>query len=131
MRKQFQLPEGDEECLVDSRRPWEALAAGKVQWLILPGYKIPDGYNVATATAALKIPPKYPDEQIDMVYFAPPLSLNNGRTVNNLSLTQIDGRDFQQWSRHRTGENPWRPGVDCICTHLLQVDTWLARELNK
>lgn len=71
MRKVFQLPEEDEECLAQSGRVWEAIREGNASWLILPDYQIPDGYNVSTVTAALRIPPNYPDEQIDMVYFSP------------------------------------------------------------
>jgi hypothetical protein len=77
------------------------------------------------------MPPKYPDEQIDMVYFDPPLALQSGRGINNLSLLTIDKAQYQQWSRHRTSANPWRPGLDNVCTHLLQVRTWLQREVQK
>ena len=131
MRKAFQLPEEDEECLAARGHPWEAIGEGDAKWLILPDYKIPTGYNVTSATAALRIPASYPDVQIDMVYFRPSLMLTTGRPIANLSTLQIDGKEYQQWSRHRTGENPWRPGVDNVCTHLLQVDTWLKRELTK
>jgi hypothetical protein len=37
---------------------------------------------------------------------------------------------YQQWSRHRTAQNPWRPGLDNVCTHLLQVNNWLEREFK-
>ena len=131
MRKAFQLSEEDEECLAQGGRVWEAIREGDAKWLILPGQHIPDGYNVGVAAAALKIPPKYPDEQIDMVYFHPPLALKTGRVIANLSMTTLDGKQYQQWSRHRTPANPWRPGIDNVCTHLLQVDTWLQRELSK
>jgi hypothetical protein len=43
----------------------------------------------------------------------------------------LDGKQFQQWSRHRTGANPWRPGLDNVCTHLLLVNSWLEKELRK
>ncbi|MCB8878460.1 E2/UBC family protein [Acidisoma silvae] len=131
MRKAFQLSEEDEECLAQGGRVWEAIREGNANWLILPGHQIPDGYNVSMATAALRIPPNYPDDQIDMVYFDPPIALKSGRTIANLSLLTLDGRQYQQWSRHRTPANPWRPGIDNVCTHLLQVDTWLQRELAK
>lgn len=130
MRRAFQLSEEDEECLAQSGLEWESIREGDANWLILPGYPIPDGYNVSVATAALKIPPKYPDEQIDMVYFDPPLVLKSGRTINNLSLLTLDQKQYQQWSRHRTEANPWRPGIDNICTHLMQVTTWLKREIK-
>ena len=66
-----------------------------------------------------------------MVYFYPALALTSGTAIKQLTPSQIDGKQYQQWSRHRTSANPWRPGLDNICTHLLQVDSWLERELKK
>ena len=31
----------------------------------------------------------------------------------------LDGKTFQRWSRHRPGDEPWRPGVDNLETHLV------------
>jgi hypothetical protein len=128
VRRQFRLPEGDEEALEACGLPWETILEGGSRWLLVRDFPIPQGYAHRTATAALRIPPSYPDDQIDMVYFDPPLALASGRPIGALSLTTIDGKSFQQWSRHRTGANPWRPGLDDVCTHLLQVETWLTRE---
>ena len=99
-------------------------------WLLIHEYPIPGGYNVTTARLALRLPSTYPDDQIDMVYFNSSLALASGRNIRQLSMTTVDGMPYQQWSRHRTPANPWRPGVDNIGTHLLQVDTWLRRELT-
>jgi len=131
MRREFELTEEDEECLEANGYEWEAIIEGDVKWLIILNYLIVSGYNVTIAKAALRMPPKYPDEQIDMVYFDPPLALQSGRGINNLSLLTIDKAQYQQWSRHRTSANPWRPGLDNVCTHLLQVRTWLQREVQK
>jgi hypothetical protein len=65
-----------------------------------------------------------------MVYFLPGLALTNGKAIRALTPLMIDGTEYQQWSRHRTPQNPWRAGLDNICTHLLQVDSWLERELK-
>lgn len=130
MRRQFRLSEEDEMCLDALGLPWETIIDQQVQWVLVQNYPIPDGYNRNTATAAVRIPPNYPTEQIDMVYFEPQLSLASGRAINALTPHTLDGRQFQQWSRHRTGQNPWRPGEDNICTHLLQADTWLKREVR-
>ena len=82
-------------------------------------------------SAALKIDPGYPVAQIDMVYFDPPLQLvNKNRQPGALANQAILGKNWQRWSRHRTGHNPWRPGLDDISTHLLLVENWLERELN-
>jgi len=129
MRRQFKISEEDEECLVARSLSWESVIENNTKWLILLQYPIPEGYNQRQATAALRISPSYPDDQIDMVYFYPALSLLNSKKINALSPFVIDGNEYQQWSRHRRpGE--WRPGVDNICTHLLLVDNWLKNELR-
>src|SRR5438128_2125628 len=79
-------------------------------------YKLHVGYDCATVSVALLIPPGYPDTQIDMVYFFP--GLTNGRPINAVSAHALDGKTWQRWSRHRTAQNPWRPGLDGVGTHL-------------
>ena len=130
LRRDFKLPEEDVDCLDALRLTWETVAEGGTKWLIIHGHSIPGGYNHGSADLALRIPPSYPDDQIDMVYFRPALALANGKTIRQLSTLTIDGKTYQQWSRHRTAANPWRPGLDNVGTHLLQVDDWLRRELN-
>jgi hypothetical protein len=131
MRRDFQLAEEDEAGLLARGRTWEAILENRAMWVILPDYPIPPGFNVAQATAALRIPPSYPDDQIDMVYFHPSLALANGKGIAQLSALMLDGKTYQQWSRHRTGANPWRPGLDNVSTHLLLVDSWLSKEAGK
>lgn len=129
MRRQFQLSEEDEQSLAALGLEWEAVIEATTKWLIIHGYPVPEGYNCRQASAALRISPSYPDDQIDMVYFSPPLALASGRAIRQLTPLVIDGKPFQQWSRHRTAQNPWRPGLDNVSTHLLQVNNWLGREL--
>lgn len=131
MRRQFQLSEEDEESLTACGRPWEAVIENNAKWLVFPDYPLPVGYNHGTATAAIRIPPSYPDDQIDMVYFYPALALISGKRIAQLTPLAFDGKQYQQWSRHRTAQNPWRPNLDNVCTHLLQVNNWLERELQK
>jgi hypothetical protein len=131
MRRAFQLAEEDEECLAALGLKWEAIIENGTKWLVFPEYPIPEGYNHHVAAAALRIKPSYPDDDIDMVYFHPALALTSGKSIGQLSLLALDGKQYQQWSRHRTPANPWRPGLDNVCTHLLQVNNWLERELKK
>ena len=98
--------------------------------MILHEYPVSGGYNHTTVSAALEVPPSYPDTQIDMVYFHPHLAPANGRAVRQLSTRAFDGKIWQRWSRHRTAANPWRRGYDCIETHVLLVDEWIERELG-
>lgn len=128
MRRQFDLSEEDEECLKARRLEWETVVEDKTKWLIFLNYPVPANYNHTTAQMALRIKPSYPDDDIDMAYFYPALALKNAKVIRQLSNCQIDGKQYQQWSRHRTRENPWRPGIDNVGTHLLAVDDWLRRE---
>lgn len=130
MRQQFQLPEEDELGLTARGLAWESVIDNKAKLILFPEYIIPEGYNHRRVAAGLRIPPSYPDDQIDMVYFLPSLALVSGKVIRQLSMQPFDGKQYQQWSRHRTAQNPWRPGLDHICTHLLQVDSWLERELR-
>ena len=77
------------------------------------------------------IPDNYSDSQIDMVYFNPHLARADGRAIGALATQTIAGVSWQRWSRHRTGANPWRPGVDDVASHLALVDEWLRREFSK
>jgi hypothetical protein len=127
-RRDFRLPAADEEYLDGLGLLWEAIRDRQNQWLILRGWKIPAGYNVGTVDLALLIPSNYSDSQIDMAYFKPQLSRLDGRCINNLSQETIAGEIWQRWSRHRTSQNPWRPGIDDVASHLGLVDEWLHRE---
>lgn len=130
MRRKFELPEGDVEHLESLGLPWETIVDGGSQWLIIQGFRVPSGYNVTTATVALFIAPSYPDVQIDMAYFSPALMRSDGKGIPQISNQPIDGRTFQRWSRHRTDADPWRPGIDNVGTHLVQVNEWLRREFR-
>lgn len=129
MRREFLLPEEDEEYLNLRGLPWETILEGGSRWLIIHDYPVPVGYSHARVSLALLISTGYPDTQIDMVYFDPHLA--NGRSINAVSSHGLDGKTWQRWSRHRTAQNPWRPGVDGVGTHLGCVDDWLAREVAR
>lgn len=128
IRRHFPLSEEDECCLTARFPDWESVIESNIKLIIIPGYPIPEGYNHRSVAAAIRIPPSYPDEQIDMIYFSPSLARTNGKAIPNLSEVDLDGKRYQQWSRHRK-PGDWRPGVDNICTHLIQADDWLEREL--
>lgn len=131
MRRDFSLPEQDIEFLECSGFKWETIRHGAGCWLVIYNYPIPPGYNTNKVDLALKIDSGYPVSQIDMVYFTPDLVLTSGQPITALARQAIDGKNWQRWSRHRTGENPWRPGLDDISTHLQMVDFWIERELKK
>lgn len=129
MRRQFQLPEADEEFLTSLGRPWETVTDGG-RWLLLHGWPVPPGYDHAAVSAAVLVEQGYPDSQLDMVYFHPHLRRTDARGINALAAQQLDGKEWQRWSRHRTPANPWRSGVDDLSCHMLLVDDWLIREFE-
>lgn len=131
MRQQFLLPEADREFLRASGMVWETIVEGGSQWLFLHAFNLPSGYHQTQAIVALQILPGYPDVPLDMVWFFPALHRLDGRPINALSEQDINGKPFQRWSRHRTPQNPWRPGEDDISTHLLLVTHWLEREFQR
>jgi hypothetical protein len=130
LRMDFRLPAIDEEYLNGLGLSWETIRDGQNQWLIIHAWKLPNGYNIAIVDLALMIPSNYSDSQIDMVFFKPALARSDGRSINNLSQIVIAGLTWQQWSRHRTAQNPWRPGIDDVASHLGLVDEWLRREFG-
>ena len=133
MRRDFVLPEQDVDFLDATGLPWETIRDGSNLWVIIYSYPVPLGYNLQMVNAALKIEAGYPVSQIDMVYFNPPLEKRNGSNmpIGALANQPILGFNWQRWSRHRTGENPWRPGIDDISTQMLLVNYWMERELTK
>lgn len=131
LKRDFDLPQEDVERLDVLGLPWETVNDGGRFWLLIHNYPIPRGYNVATATAAIQIPPGYSTAPLDMVYFHPAISRSDGIGIGATQHTErIQGLPFQRWSRHRTQDNPWRDGVDDIAAHLRLVDEWLLREFR-
>jgi hypothetical protein len=130
-RRQFALLKGDATFLDSLNLRWECVVDGGVQAVVIYGWPLPSGYNVASADVHVRFSSGYPDTQLDMAYFAPALARACGRGINNLSITPFDGRSWQQWSRHRTTASAWRPGVDDLSTHMALVDDWLAAEVRK
>jgi len=131
VRVQFNLPEEDMEWLKFTGLNFELVSEGGVLRVVIYDWPVPEGYNQSVVAANVRIEPGYPDAQIDMVYFYPPLKRNDDRPIAAICADQFDGKEWQRWSRHRTPLNPWRPGVDNLATHFALVDSWLVRELTK
>ena len=130
-RRQFRLPEADEEYLNSTGYVWETVCEGQMRRLVVRGFSIPTGYNLPVVDLNLRIEGGYPDSQIDMVYFHPPLARTDNKAIGALTTDPFDSLTWQRWSRHRTAENPWRPGEDGVQTQLLLVQHWLEREFLK
>jgi hypothetical protein len=130
-RRQFVLPAEDLQWLEQCGLKFELIMEGQVPRVVLYDFPLPYGYNLSLVTVNVRIESGYPDTQIDMAYFYPPLSRTNGKPIGATCQDNFDGRTWQRWSRHRTPANPWRPGVDNLSTHFALVESWLAREITK
>lgn len=127
MRRQFQLPEADQQFLETLGLSWETIVEGKVRWLVLHDYPLPVGYNQQKTTVAIQIGAGYPPGKLDMAWFSPPLARKDGRPIPALSAHVIDGKQFQRWSRHYA----WVEGEHDLDSHLVRVWGWLEAELKR
>lgn len=132
LRRQFDLLPDDQRFLDEYGLPWETIVDGS-QWVLIHEFPTQhEGYNHTTVTAAIRLETGYPNVPLDMVYFAPALSRRDGKPIGATQATQvIDGATHQRWSRHRTANHPWQPGIDNLGTHILLIEDWLAREFEK
>jgi hypothetical protein len=130
-RRQFKLSQVDAEFLDSHYTFWETVVEDKSHWVLIDGFEVPAGYDHTVVSIALLIETAYPDVQIDMAYFLPALARTDGKNIGALSSTSIDQRTWQRWSRHRVGDDAWRPGIDNIETHLRYVTSFLETELKK
>lgn len=142
-RRQFDLPEDDAAWLDANGLRWESVVVkeggAEALWLFLHAYPIPAGYAVTTPSGLVTVEQSlvgvrvtgYPGGDLDMVYFHPPLQRLDSKAIHSVSDLSVDGKPFQQWSRHYTSANPFRRGVDNIGTHLALMEEWLRRELAR
>lgn len=131
LRRQFDLLPDDRVFLDEYGLPWETLRDGSL-WVLIHDLSTHVGYNHVRVTAAIRLETGYPQTALNMVYFFPHLLRKDGQPIRATDNTQnLDGKDFQRWSRHYTTENPWIAGVHNLGTHVIVVEDWLAREFEK
>jgi hypothetical protein len=131
MRRQFDLLPEDEQLLNDYGLPWETVVDGS-QWVLIHDFPTHEGYNHKTVIAAIRLETGYPNTALDMVYFHPALARTDGCPIAaTQAVQQIAGFSYQRWSRHRTAQNPWRPTIDSLGTHIVLIEDWLQREFEK
>ena len=126
-RRDFQMPEVDQDFLDANHPGWETIQDSGTPWLILNNFSVPQGYDHSLVRAAIQIPSGYPNSALDMVYLFPHLARANGRPIAALAPQPITAQTWQRWSRHYT----WRPGVDELATHVERIKAWLAAELSR
>lgn len=126
MRRDFELGTEDVRALDALGRSWEAIRSGAGRYVVIRSYPVPDGYNHPAVDVAIRVD-VYPPGPLDMAYLHPALARVDGKAINNLSTLEIDGKPFQQWSRHYA----FKPGVDSLASHLRRLRSWLTHEFRK
>lgn len=132
MRRQFNLLPQDEAFLeLYDDRPWETMINGS-QWVLIHEFPTHEGYNHEKTSIAILLTPGYPQTALDMVYVYPPLARKDGKPIRQANAHHnVDGKNWQRWSRHRTSQNPWRPGEDSLETHIFLIEDWFTREFER
>jgi hypothetical protein len=126
------LPFNDVEYLNETFSDgWELRRIDNLNLLFIKDFDLPQGYNISKSDIIIIIPDRYNSVQLDMVYFQHNISRLDGKAIPNLSPRNFGGVIYQQWSRHRTPENPWIIGVDCIQTHIELIRTFLRKEFER
>ncbi|TLD71361.1 hypothetical protein FEM03_07470 [Phragmitibacter flavus] len=128
----FSLPEDDVEQLNAQNLSWQAITDKGTNWLIINNVPLPDVFHGEPTDVAIRILPGYPATALDMAYFHPPVRRKDGRPINCTEGTAgIRAKSWQQWSRHYSSANPWKPGEFNVLTHYLLSLAWLEREAAK
>lgn len=130
-RCDFNLPAEDTLFLSAEGYRWESILEGGIRRIVISEFPLPEGYSSERVDLNVRLGANYPDEQIDMAYFFPPITRLDGKSIAATATDTFDGKVWQRWSRHRTPKNPWIPGQDDLSTHLVCVKDWLEKELSK
>jgi hypothetical protein len=131
-RRDFVLSPEDVEFLDGLDLEWEAVCEGGAMWVLIYGVPLPGGFNEPRVDVAIQITAGYPTAALDMAYFHPPIRHADGRAIPQTeSMQSLDSKQWQRWSRHRTGGNPWVPGEDNLERHFGFMLDWFQRELER
>lgn len=132
-RGQISPPLTDEDGLfLDSTgKEWSASPWNGNLLLVVKKWPLPPGFTTTEADVGIVIPITYRAAQIDMFYFLPGLARSDGKSIPAVSAQNLNGVNFQQWSRHRTPTSAWRPALDDVGTHLAFMDACLRDELRR
>lgn len=116
------LPSKDRKYLLERELAFEEVAAGTVNGLVFPDFRLPAGHFDREASSVLIIlPGGYPDLPPDMFFLNPWVRLAATKQYARCAdqSHQFNNINWQRWSRHN---NEWRRGKDGIWTMLKRVE---------
>ena len=113
------LLESDKQYLEEKGLEYQICENSGGLLVVLKGYKLSDLYTPRTVDLLVKIPPLYPNNGLDMFWGYPHVFLVNGNQYPTCANAFEDllGQKWQRFSRHYQ----WRPGTDCLASHLMTV----------
>ncbi len=121
------LPQDDLAYLAGRETAHQITSENNMTCVVLPGYRLPAGYDRLQSDLLLRLSPGYPDVPPDMWWFDPPVRLADGRTVQATECVETHlGRSWQRWSRH-FNQGQWRSGIDCLETLFALIRKELER----
>lgn len=95
-------------------------------WLRIPDYPLNDGYEPATATLLVKLPPTFPDAAPDMFWLFPVVKTAAGAAPQGTSALAMLGQEWQQFSWHLQ-PGAWIPGTSTLRDYLRCVRARLEK----
>lgn len=97
-------------------------------FLVISGYKLPEGFNQQLIDLLIKLPPAFPDAQPDMFWIHPAVKTASGTLPRATSTENLLGKDWQRFSWH-LNRGAWQPGIStlrdymrCITARFLRKD---------
>lgn len=121
------LQEPDAKFLTEKGYEYELFSAGNEMHVVVKKFPFPSEHYAPTqADVLIKIPPGYPNAQLDMFWVNPEVKLVNGQVPKKTESRETHhGREWQRWSRHYT--SPWRPGVDTLRSFIQSIHAELRK----
>jgi hypothetical protein len=115
------LPVLDQQYLIERQIPHEVLTEGGMLCVLIRGWSLPPGLNVAETDVLLLLAAGYPDIPPDMWWTDPAVLRADGSVIPATEVRQqILGRTWQRWSRHFQG-GQWQSGTDGLESYLALI----------
>ena len=125
------LPQIDLTYLSERGIEYTVTREANMTCVVLPGYKLPHGYDRASADLLLRLSTGYPDVPPDMWWFSPAIRASDGRAIRAIDHVENHlGRQWQRWSRH-FNSGQWQSGIDCLETYLALIRREIERCVAK
>ncbi len=116
------------EAGIDEERVSVHPQPGGWHFIVISGFRLPDGYSPEVVELLVKLPPLFPDAPPDMFWVRPAVTLANGRLPRSTTNENLLGGPWQRFSWHLVA-GAWKPGsstfrdfMRCVHGRLLRRD---------